>query len=330
MMHTKLGDTDIPLSSLTLGCWAFAGGAFWGDQREADSISVIHCAIDRGVAMLDTAQAYEAGESERVVGLGVKGKRDRVAIATKAPTAINSKEGLIAACEESLKRLKTDYIDLYQVHWPLREMSFGDIAGAMEVLRQSGKIRAAGVCNYGPQDLLDQIAAGDVVVTNQLPYSLLTRAIEFEILPACDQEKVGVLAYSPLMQGLLTGKFKTADDVPEGRARSRHFSGSRPGSRHGSEGCEEATFRAIDRIRGLATSIGKPMEQLALAWALRGQMVNSLIVGARSIEQLENNLSGAELVLEDRVYAQLSEITSEVKGLLGSNPDLWGETSRYR
>lgn len=317
-------------SRITLGCWAFGGGALWGEQSEKESVAVIHAAIDHGVNLLDTAVAYGGGESERVVGVALDRKRDQVNIATKAPPGVTSRTQLIKACESSLVRLKTDYIDLYQIHWPLRGMEFADIVETMRDLERAGKIRFAGVCNYGIMDMEDQLSAGGGLVSNQLPYSLLSRAIEFEILPKCTEEGVAVLAYSPLMQGLLTGKFRSPSDVPDERARSRHFSGHRPFARHGGEGFEACTFEAISGIREIAVEWGKSMEEVALAWSLRGEMVSSVIVGARTVEQLKQNIGASDLEMPETVYAQLNKCTETLKEGLGPNPDLWERESRYR
>lgn len=330
MDYVNLGKSGLKVSRLTLGCWAFAGGDAWGEQSEKDSIDVIRASVDQGINLLDTAQAYGDGESERVVGLGVAGIRDKVLIATKVPQNVNSKAELIAECEGSLERLGTDFIDLYQVHWPLRSMPFEEVVDAMRSLQAAGKIREAGVCNYGVRDMGAQLAAGGMMVSNQIPYSMLTRAIEYEVLPACELKNVSALVYSPLMQGLLTGKFKTAADVPDGRARSRHFSKNRVGVRHGEDGFEEETFAAIGAVAAIAEELGKPMEQVALAWALRGQMVASLIVGARNTEQLNKNIQSVELDLSDDAYGQLSKATDPLKAAMGKNPDLWNAVSRIQ
>lgn len=318
------------LSRITLGCWAFGGGALWGEQSESESVAVIHAAIDHGVNLLDTAAAYGAGESERVVGVALHGKRDKVYIATKAPPGVTSRDQLIKACESSLVRLKTDRIDLYQIHWPLRDMALADIVETMRDLERAGKIRFSGVCNYGVMDMGDHLRAGGLLASNQLPYSLLSRAIEFEILPKCGEEGVAVLAYSPLMQGLLTGKFGRPSDVPDERARSRHFSGQRPFARHGGEGFEAITFEAISGIRKIADEWGKSMEEVALAWVLRCEVVSSVIVGARNVEQLKQNVRASGLEMPEAVHAKLNECTQTLKNELGPNPDLWEGESRYR
>ncbi len=181
---------------------------------------------------------------------------------------------LIEACERSLQNLGTDYIDLYQVHWPNWEIPFEETFRTLEKLRDDGKIRAIGVSNFGPKDLADAINLAHIEV-NQLACNLLMRAVEYDIQPMCAEHGIGMLCYSPLAQGLLTGKFRSADDVPEGRARTRHFSNERSLARHGEPGCEQATFEAIDRIRKVAGEIEQPMGRLALAWLLHQRGVTS-------------------------------------------------------
>jgi myo-inositol catabolism protein IolS len=250
-------------------------------------------------------------------------------IATKVSRSNLSDREIRQACEHSLGRLQTDYIDLYQVHWPSRTVPLEETMGALERLREQGKVRAIGVCNFGVGDLSDLLAV-ERVETNQLPYSLLWRAIEYEIKPRCVDEDIGILCYSPLAQGLLTGKFSSPDEVPEGRARTRHFSDNRPQARHGETGRETETFAAIEEIRRIGSEIGEPMARVALAWLLHQPGVTSVIAGARTPEQIRKNAEAAELVLSSSVIKGLTEATDELKHKLGSNPDPWQSVSRFR
>ncbi|NOZ26428.1 MAG: aldo/keto reductase, partial [Chloroflexi bacterium] len=227
------------------------------------------------------------------------------------------------------RRLNTDYIDLYQIHWPSREVPIEETMEALERLREQGKIRAIGVSNFGPQDMADLLAVGRCE-TNQLPYSLLWRAIEYEIVPQCLEHEIGLLCYSPLVHGLLTGKFSSPDEVPEGRARTRHFSRDRPLTRHGEEGCEEETFAAIERIRRICEGIGQPMAKVALAWLLYQPGVVSVLAGARHPGQVVENASAADLKLSPDVVRALTEATETLKAALGPNPDMWLSESRMR
>jgi aryl-alcohol dehydrogenase-like predicted oxidoreductase len=331
MIYTRLGRTEIMVSRVAMGCWALAGDFNWGSQEDAESIATVHAALEAGINFFDTAEAYGAGRSEEVLGRALEGHRSDVVLATKVDDAHLSREELIRACEGSLRRLRTDYIDLYQLHWPSRTVPLAETLEALDRLQREGKIRAVGVCNFGVGDLEDLLEVGRCQ-TDQLPYSLLARAIEYEIQPKCLDEGIGILAYSPLMQGLLTGKFASPDEVPEGRARTRHFSRERPGTRHGEPGCEGATFAAIDEIQELCDELGVPMAQVALAWVLAQPGVTSVLAGARHPEQIVETAQAAALNLAPEVLERLTRITEEVKRALGPHPDPWEAPadSRFR
>jgi aryl-alcohol dehydrogenase-like predicted oxidoreductase len=199
----------------------------------------------------------------------------------------------------------------------------------MEKLKQHGKIRFAGVSNFGVRDLTEALGCAEVV-TDQLAYSLLFRAIEYEILEKCRQAQVGVLAYSPLAQGLLTGKFKGPDEVDDERARVRWFSKNRPGTVHNSEGCEKETFEAVSRIEAICAPIGEPMANVALAWVLQQPGITAVLAGARKPEQIISNARAADLELTDEVINDLSNATEAVKKNIGPNADPWRTASRIR
>lgn len=329
MKTRQLGQTDLVVSPIAMGCWTIAGDAAWGRQDESDSIATIHAALDNGINFFDTAEAYGDGYSEQVLGLALAGLRHEVVIATKFNPAYRSTADIQRACEDSLRRLRTDYIDLYQLHWPNPHLPITAILETLAALQRQGKMRAAGVCNFGVEDMHDLLAVGRCE-TNQVPYSLLWRAIEFEIQAQCLENKVGILAYSPLVQGLLTGKFASADEVPEERARTRHFSKSRPQSRHNEAGHEAETFKTINRIRRICLDIHEPMARMAIAWLLQQPGVTSVLVGARRPEQMVENVAAAELDLPPEVLHQLDEATADLKKKLGANPDLWQSESRFR
>jgi aryl-alcohol dehydrogenase-like predicted oxidoreductase len=168
------------------------------------------------------------------------------------------------------------------------------------------------------------------IESDQLPYSLLWRAIEYEIQPKCVDEGLGILAYSPLAQGLLTGKFSSLEDVPEGRARTRLFSTDRPLARHGEAGCEAEVWRALERIGPICAGIGQPMTDVAIAWLFQQPGVKTVIAGARRPEQIRQTAGAVDLVLAPEIVARLAEATEEVKRAIGNNPDMWQSTSRFR
>ncbi len=339
MEYRTLGQTDIQVSAIALGCWAFAGDETWGPQEDDDSIATVHAALDLGISFFDTAEGYGAGRSEEALGRALQGRREEAIIATKvSPNHLDAKE-LVRACERSLKYLGTDYIDLYQVHWPSRTVQLDETLAAMEKLRDAGKIRAIGVCNFGPGDMATLRRAGRAE-TNQLPYNLLWRVIEREIQPLCVEQGMGILCYSPMAQGLLTGKFSSLDEVPDGRARTRHYSSRRVGARHGEPGCEVETLATMRRIAAICDDLGQPMagDQIAvsLAWVLRQAGVASVLAGARRPEQIRANagaIDGDQIadLDEDTMWA-LTEATEPLTECLGANPDPYqgSGNSRYR
>jgi len=327
MEYRKLGKTGIEVSTIALGCWQFAGGHYWGDQKLGWSIAAVEAALDCGINLFDTAEAYGRGESEEVLGKALGGKRPQAVIATKI--GASNMDRIQEACENSLKRLGTDYIDLYQIHWPRRNIPMADQVRGLERLREQGKVRVVGVCNFGVEDLTDFLAHGRCE-TNQVSYSLLWRAIEYGVQQSCVENEVGILPYSSLMQGLLTGKYRTPDDFPEGRARTRLFSPDRPGTRHTEEGAEKETFEAIDNVRDIAEQIKEPMGRVSLAWLLHQPGVTSVIVGGRNADQVRENARAAEVKLENDILSRLASATEALKEKIGDNADMWAAESRIR
>ncbi len=256
MHYRRLGSSDFDVSVLALGAWQFGDPSYWGDTPEKKIQATVDRALDAGINLFDTAEMYGNGESERALGKALGSRRDDVFIASKVVPEHCAPGALRKACENSLRRLNTSAIDLYQVHWPIRDTPIGEVYGVLERLRDEGKVRAAGVSNFGVQDLTEWCDVGDCV-SNQLGYNLLFRAVEWDILPACRAKGVGVLAYMPLMQGLLSGRWTVPDEVPTQRRRTRHFSRDRDGTRHGEAGCETETFQALDGLRKIADDLGQ-------------------------------------------------------------------------
>lgn len=329
MRYVSLPGTDWKVSRVVMGCWALAGDQTWGPQDENEAIAAIHAAIDAGINFFDNAELYGNGAAEELLGKALSARGENVFVASKFNWEHARREQVIAACDRSLRRLNRECIDLYQIHWANWDVSFEETWEALQYLRKQGKIRAIGVCNFGPQDLAAILRLGRPS-TNQLPYGPLFRAIEYEIVPACLAAGVGILCYSPLTIGLLTGKFKSADEVPAGRARTRHFSSRRPLTRHGEPGCEEETFRAIAEIQSLAEELGMSVTQLALAWLLHRPGVTAVINGMRRPEQARQNAVAAEIDLEPAVVSRIESITNSIKEKLGKNPDMWEGENRSR
>jgi aryl-alcohol dehydrogenase-like predicted oxidoreductase len=330
VQYKSLGNTDIKVSEFALGCWPFAGGSVWGPQDDAVSISTVHAALDNGVTFFDTAEGYnDDSHSEEVLGKALAGRRSEAVIATKISPPHLVPELVEATCDASLERLQTDYIDLYQIHWPNHDVAIEDSMAALIKLRDAGKIRSIGVCNFGVNDLSDALVSGEVV-TDQLPYNLLWRPIEVEIQPKCIENNVGLICYSPLAQGLLTGRYASADEVPDGLSRSRLFSNDRALASHGEAGCETEAFDAISGVIAIADELGEHPAKVALAWVRSRPGITSLLVGARSPDELDLNIPAFEYELPDGVAEQLSNLTEPVKAKLGSNPDMWKGDNRMR
>ncbi|MDB5222184.1 MAG: aldo/keto reductase, partial [Chitinophagaceae bacterium] len=243
MQYRKLGNADLRVSAITFGAWA-AGGWMWGGTERNDAIKAIRAAHDLGVTSIDTAPIYGQGNSEEIVGEAIKDlPRDKVQILTKygmrwdlakGDLAFHSadtkgkeidiykyagKESVIKECEDSLRRLGTDYIDLYQIHWPDRTTPIEETMGAVAKLIEQGKVRHAGVCNYNVQQLAEAREYINIV-SNQVPYSMVKKDIEEDVVPYCLENNISILAYSPLERGLLTGKIKPGHIFAEGDHRA--------------------------------------------------------------------------------------------------------------
>jgi aryl-alcohol dehydrogenase-like predicted oxidoreductase len=332
MERRKLGRSGIEVSPLSLGCWALAGGSGWGDQDERSAIATIHAALDQGINFFDSAESYGDGVSEEIVGKALSDRRDKAIIASKISPNHTAPDELRGYLEASLARLQTDYVDVYMIHWPIRTHAVADSLAVLQALKEEGKIRAIGVSNFARLDLTEAVGTGVQLDVNQLHYSLLSRAIEYEILPLCRRFEVSVTTYMPLLQGLLTGKYRTLEDVPAFRLRTRHFSSDRPMSRHGDVGAEAEVVTALSAVRTIAEELGEPMANVALAWVMAQPGVASVIAGARSPDQVARNVQATALSLAPETIARLNEATDPVKQALGANADYWQteENSRMR
>jgi aryl-alcohol dehydrogenase-like predicted oxidoreductase len=329
MEYRTLGRSDVEVSTVAMGCWAIVGDSTWGPQDEEDAIGAIETCLEEGVNFFDTAEAYGDGYSEELLGRVLSDRREDVVIATKVSPNHLRPEDLRESCEASLRRLQTDYIDLYQIHWPNWDIPFEDTLAEMKRLQQDGKIRVMGCSNFGPRDLTELLDVGRVEV-DQLAYNLLWRGLEVELQDICVDDEVSILPYSPIQQGLLTGKFASPDEVPEGRARTRHFSNDRPQSRHGEPGAEELTFQAIDGVREVAEDLGEPMADVSLAWLLHQPAVTSVLAGMRNHHQARENARAGDLKLSSDVVDRLNEATRPLKEHFDGSLDMWQSDSRLR
>jgi myo-inositol catabolism protein IolS len=326
------GASGLSLPALGIGCWAYGGSAddYWGAQDQEDVDGVVARALDAGINYFDTAEAYNEGRSEEALGRALQGRRQQAIIGTKVLPAYTEPAILRQHCEASLKRLNTDYIDIYMVHWPMIDLPVEGAFATLAALQAEGKIKTIGVSNFGVHQLQEALSSGARIEVDQLCYNLLSRAIEIDLMPFCASRKIGILAYSPLAQGLLTGKFRSADEMPPARTRTRHFRGDRPGSRHGEPGAEEEVFTALDGLRQVAHELQAPVAQVALAWCLGRPEITCVLPGIRSVEQLAENQAGAQLHLTPENMARLNDLTLALREKLGPSPDYFQNRNNPR
>ncbi len=345
----NLGSSDLKLSVLGLGCWAFGGGQYWGAQDQRDVEAVVHRAIKLGINFFDTAEAYNEGASETSLGSALPAKdRGKILIGTKISPSNCAPATLRAHCDASLQRLKIDHVDLYMVHWPLNSLAVKHFTQDPQViasppgvedtfrtlgdLQQDGKIRTIGISNFGVIQMEEALATGTQIVANEIAYNLVSRAIEVEIMPFCVQHHISILADMGLQQGLLTGKYRDAASVPPMLARSRHFHHGRGqgNSRHGENGFENELFLALELVRKIADREKFPMNQLALAWIMAHPAVATTLVGSRNVAQLEENVASANARLKPSVVKELNDATKLLLDQLGSNPDYYEASTNSR
>jgi myo-inositol catabolism protein IolS len=330
VIKTRLGSSELKVSQLAFGCWAVGGGGNWGPQDDRASIEAVQTALDVGMNFFDTAEAYSSGESERILARGLGSRRDEAFIASKVSSGHYEPNVLRESCERSLRNLKSDRIDLYQIHWYPTDTAISEAIGMLTTLIDEGKIRSYGVCNFGRQQLAEFLTAEGMPTTNQVAYSLLFRAVEAEIRPATEKAGMGILAYSPINQGLLGGKVRTLADVPKERQRTRHYSSTNSTASHGEEGHEDLTFETVRRIRSVCQQIDRPMNEVALRWLLDRGGVTSVLIGGRNGDQVRRNAAAASDPLSPDTLQALDEATGELKDSMGPNADLWQSESRIR
>ncbi len=346
MKYRDCGDSGLRLPVMGIGCWSYGGGDYWGDQSQDDVDAVINAALDAGCNYFDSAEAYNAGDSESALGKALKNRREEAIVGTKVSPSNCQPETLRHHCEASLQRLGMDYIDLYMIHWPLHSYSVSKFTSdenliknpprldsavqTLEELQKEGKIKHIGISNFGVTQMNEILELGVKIAVNQLPYSLLFQPVEAEILPYCRARGIGVIGYMSLMQGLLVGKYEEADSVPPNRTRVRHFRGDRPGSRHGEAGAEKETFETLGKIRVIAEELGLPMHLLSVAWSIANADVTCTIVGARDKDQFLDNLKALDIELNEETATALSNATDLLMTKLGTGIDLFEHTDNSR
>jgi aryl-alcohol dehydrogenase-like predicted oxidoreductase len=318
MEQRQLGASGLRVSALTLGTMTFGGkGNFAnvGDTGVEDARRQIDLCLESGVTLVDTADVYSDGASEEIVGQALAGRRDEVLLATKVRFPMGpgpndaglSRQHVIAGCEASLRRLGTDHIDLYQVHEWDGQTPIEETLAALEDLVRAGKVRYVGCSNYTAWQMVKALGVADLrglprFVSTQVYYSLQERTLEHEILPACIDQGLGVLVWSPLAGGLLSGKYRRGQDAPAG---ARHVTDWDEPPVYD----EEGLYDTIDVLVEVAEGHGVSAAQVALAWLLRRPGISTVIVGARTDEQLADNLRAADLQLGDEELARLEEVS---------------------
>ena len=310
----------ISVSRLSLGTWSLSGSKNWGPNDENDSIRTIHLALDRGVNLLDSAARYNNGVAEEILGRAIKDRRDRAIVATKIYTHQLAYDDVITECDNCLRRLDTDYIDLFQIHWPSQTIPAEETMRAFEKLKADGKIRAIGVCNAGPGAIAG--VAGHAV-SNQLPYNLLWRQVEETIIPASLKAGLMIWPYCALAQGILTGKFSSVEDVPLPRREIRYYDSAWGQGLHKDGGFEKEIFAFVAALRKVAEEAGIPMGAIALNYLKTRPAVGSVMVGARNESQLLANLAMFETEVPSAVMKEAERLSDELKPKMGTNPDMW-------
>jgi aryl-alcohol dehydrogenase-like predicted oxidoreductase len=314
MKLRQLGKSEVYVSPVILGTWAI-GGWMWGGNDEKQAIEAIRASVDQGIRTIDTAPIYGMGISEEIVGKAIEGKRDKVVIATKCGMRWDSEEGsdpwvnqnnqgqtitirknlrpasIFYECEQSLKRLKTDVIDLYQIHWPDDSTPIEDSWNAMAKLKKQGKVRAIGVSNYSLEQL-KKAHALHPVDSIQPPYSLIRKGIEKEIIPFCQSKKIGVIVYSPLERGLLTGKYKPEHFFAKGDHRAQKFTFSPPFIKQ--------VLIALAVIEPIAQKHKATISQVIINSVIHRPGITAALVGARNAAQAIENAQAATVALSDQ------------------------------
>lgn len=328
MEFRKLGNSDLDISVVTFGAWA-AGGWMWGGTERKDAVKAIQASYDEGVTSIDTAPIYGQGTSEEIVAEAIQSiGRAKVQILTKfgmrwddtqGTLAFNSKdndgndiaihkyagrESIIKECEDSLRRLKTDYIDLYQIHWPDVTTSIEESMTTVAKLIEQGKVRYAGVCNYDAEQVKEASKYIDIV-SNQVPYSMVKRGIEKETVPYCIENNISILAYSPLERGLLTGKMKPGHEFAEGDHRADLYFFT-----------DENLKRAdafLEKIKHLADEKNASLAQLVIRWTVEQPGITIALVGARNAEQSVENAHAIDVKLTNDEIEEIRKKLSDLE-----------------
>ncbi|MGI5883571.1 MAG: aldo/keto reductase [Candidatus Spyradocola sp.] len=301
MQDTKLGSTNIRLSRIVHGCMELGGGA-WEVRPDGENISLLKTALEHGVTAFDTAESYGGGHSEEVVGAALAPVRDKVVLCTKVSKEHLHKADVIAACEGSLRRLKTDYIDLYYVHWPNPDIDIGETMEAFSLLKEQGKIRAIGVSNFSVAQMqaAERYAKLDAL---QPEYNLLCRGIEADVLPYCEENHISVLTYNSIAKGILSGVFHL------GGAKVTDFRTAKPLFQEKALADE---LPLIELLRDIAQTHSVSLAQVAIAASLARPGVSATIVGTQNPAHFLDNIQAADLELLPDELQAIDETSARV------------------
>jgi aryl-alcohol dehydrogenase-like predicted oxidoreductase len=317
MQMCRLGQSDIQISSIIMGLWQ-AGKEVWLGIDDKETTKAIRTAFEAGITTFDTAEAYGKGHSERILASATSDIRDKLIYATKVLPNHLTYDQVLVACHRSLKNLQTDYIDLYQIHWPsgsfgFDEVPIGETMGALNALKAQGKIRSIGVSNFSQRQLQEAAAYGRID-SLQPPYSLFWRQVEKDAMSFCAKNKITILAYSPMAQGLLTGKFGPNHQFAKGdiRAKNKLFQPD----------MYARVQEALARLRPMAEAKGVKLGQLALAW-VTSHPVTCAIAGARNPDQASENAKAGDLFLTAEEMSEIEEAGRRVTDYLDDNPIMW-------
>ncbi|HYM59026.1 MAG TPA: aldo/keto reductase [Solirubrobacteraceae bacterium] len=314
MEHRTLGRTGMHVSPLCLGAMMFGA---WGNPDHDESIRIIHRALDAGINFIDTADVYSRGESEEIVGKALAGgRRDNVVLATKVHGTMgddpneygNSRRWIVREVDNSLRRLGTDWIDLYQIHRPEPGTDIDETLGALSDLIHAGKVRAIGSSTFPASEIVEaqwvaERRARERFMCEQPPYSLLVRGVEADVLPVCRRYGMGVIPWSPLAGGWLSGRWRKGQDAPDSTRAQRL-----PGRYDLSIPANQRKLEAADQLAALAEDAGMTLIEMALAFVIRHPAVTAAIVGPRTMEQLESQLTATDVQLSDAVLDRIDEI----------------------
>ena len=314
MRYTMLGKTELKVSQATIGTWAI-GGAGWGDVNKKESMEAIETMIERGVNLIDTAPFYGLGESEKIVGEVIRDKRDDIVLLTKAGTGWNEKgvpfkrsdyKSILKDCEESLQRLKTDYIDLYLIHWPDEVTPIEEMMDAMNKLKQDGKIRFIGASNFSKEEVLEseKYVSFDVL---QHPYSMVAQDFR-ELLTWAHKNNIGTMSYGSLGAGLLTGSIREMPKLSEDDMRLNFYD-------YFKEPKFSKVMQLVKRLDVYAEKYNVPVSQVTINWNTQSGFLDTILMGVRNKKEAEENCAAFEWKLEQE---DVESITKDIQETLGA------------